>query len=186
MLLHRILRKKEYSCRQSPTKGPGFVGVGFSRTCNSSLIALTSSPRPHHLDLRQFGPGEVENNRPLSLKIQSIFPGICPHVAEHPTAAVWQNRKIDTKLQSFSSDTVRCHWQGGWQGLSWPSHPREVSQEIPCSRWDQAKRKELMTNSMGLYFLPGRKKALGKVTCCFTGSVQTVLLTRFTLQGLGK
>lgn len=60
---------------------------------------------------------------------------MCPHVAEHPTAAVWQNRKIDTKLQSFSSDTVRCHWQGWVTGLSWPSHPREVSQEIPCSRW---------------------------------------------------
>lgn len=40
-----------------------------------------------------------------------------------------------TKPQSFSSDTVRCHWQGWVMGLCWPLHPREGSQETPCSRW---------------------------------------------------
>ena len=50
---------------------------------------------------------------------------------------------------------------------------------------DQAKQNELMTNSMGLHF-PGRKRAWGKVTCCFTESAQTVLLTRLTLQGAGE
>ena len=40
------LERKNIVGGESPTKGPGFVGAGFSPTCNSSLNLLTIPTPP--------------------------------------------------------------------------------------------------------------------------------------------
>lgn len=99
------------------------------------LWSFSLSPCPHNLDLRQLGPGEVEKQVP-EFKIQSVFLGYVPTCCQssncsHPA----KPEDWCTKLQSFSSGRVRCHWQGWLKGLSWTLPPREVSQDIPCSHW---------------------------------------------------